>query len=62
MSGDDQGNFAYAVETSGEGTYRAELISAQGEILMTLEGKTGSAKLSDVRLWNPDSPTMYSFG
>lgn len=59
VSGDDQGRLSYCVKTNAEGSCKAELISPTGDVLLTLEGFTGKAKIENAALWSPASPALY---
>lgn len=50
----------FEVETQGEGTVQLEVVDAQGAIVGRAEGRTGTLRILQARLWEPGNPYLYT--
>lgn len=57
--GNMQGEFFWAVKTSGEGEIKLAVLD-ENRLLKEASGREGSGRLSDAILWSPDCPKLYT--
>ena len=61
LDADMHGTLTYAVETAGDGPVHLEIVDAQGCVVASCEGRSGTLHVANAQLWQPHPGTPYLY-